>query len=493
MGKPLTDEHKKKISEALKKLYGSKEETGRSEEAQKYLETFTGMRVSYDEAKAERERLQAKSKALGRTKATKTARASLQKQIKELTKEMKTLRTSMMEVKNESNNKRLQKNATANIQKAELKVSQYTKLMKTILDLIHQTKDQGRRDRLKARLDRAIEMKGKQEAKIGELKGVASGKTTAKRSTAFNFTELAENFKPFRTLTLQEQRIDFSRLNEQLDEQARQFEDEMIEITNEEINRVTRKIEDEGTVIRDTALIPALLLLIRGAVKSTTRKAIGTFYGIGTGLALRELKLAGYDTGSGRPPVPMLDKQIISTDSELISETYVQNVENVARSILQAGIVAGATAQGIASVMRDEMKAEASKAITNISGTITGEYMNRGRTSIFNKQRSNIVAFQRSEVLDARTCAICLSMDKRVVKADDPMAQMEIVHTSCRGLWNPIFERDEEKPDITGIPTSITSRFKTIEGVPIINSYKQIKKPVNEVSKEAQRQIDARF
>lgn len=489
MGKPLTEEHKKAISEALRKKYGTREETGRSAEAHDYLEKFVSSRVVYEDARSKREALRAQIKGLGRKKASKGARAKIKAQIDALSREMKTEREAMKRIKEEATASKTKKNAEINIKKAQAKISQYNTLTNKIEELIRQTSNPERRERLMARLERAKEGIRKQEMRIDDVKATAS--TGVVRSRTFNFQELSE-FRLPRKLTFQEERTDFLRLNEQLDQQSNQFEEEMIEVTREEIARLTKSLEKNNTAL-DVATILALVLLIRGSTKSTVRKAVGTFYGIGAGLALREARLAGYDTGTGRPPVPTLDKQIMSTDSEIIAETYVSSLESSARSIIQAGIVAGATAQGVLSVLRDEMKAEASKAIANISGTITGEYLNRGRTSILNKLRADIVAFQRSEVLDSRTCAMCLSLDKRVVKPDDPMAQLELVHTHCRGFWTPIFEKDEEKPEITGIPKNITSRFKTIEGVPIINSFKQVKKPINDVSKDAQEKINERF
>jgi len=371
---------------------------------------------------------------------------------------------------------------------ATAKIQQYDVLIAKMGALLGTTANTERKARLQARIEKTKELKRRQEMLVSQAK---APKYTKIRKSKVALQELSE-FRLPRKLTFQEERTDFLRLNEQLNQQSQQFEEEMVEITRDEIARVTKSLEKNNTVL-DVATILALILLIRGSTKSTIRKAVGTFYGIGAGLALREARLAGYDTGTGRPPIPTLDKQIMSTDSEIIAETYVSSLESSARSIIQAGIVAGATAQGVLSVLRDEMKAEASKAIANVSGTITGEYLNRGRTSILNKFRADIVAFQRSEVLDSRTCAMCLSLDKRVVKPDDPMAQLELVHTHCRGFWTAIFEKDEEKPEITGIPKNITSRFKTIEGVPVINSFKQVKKPINDVSKDAQEKINERF
>lgn len=488
MGKPLTEEHKKKISEALKKKFGTQADTQRSNEAQGYLDRFQNDLVSYEDAKSQRDALRAQAKKLGRKKASRSARAKLNAQIKAITEKMKGLRKNMSSTKSEANMKRLQKNAGIGIQKAQAKIGQYNALLTKVTDLMVRTIDPERQARLKARLERIVKGKGAQEARIGELKGIQDGKMPVKQSKTFNFSEdLAEGgFKPYRALSMQEERINFDRLEEMLDQQSGQFEEEMSVVTAEEIDRLTKSMESKIDVW-DIAAIAALAFLIRGAVKDHTRKAIGTFYGIGVGLAMKELRLPG------RPETPTLDKRLMSLDSQDIAEAYVANLENTAKSVIKAGIAAGAATAAITSAMQAKLKDEAAKTIANISGTITGEYMNRGHNSVLQRNAAKIVAYQRSEVLDGRTCGMCLSLDELVVTPDDPMAHLEIVHTHCRGLWVPIFGADTTQPDVTGVPKSVADKFDTIDGRPVVNAFKNMKKPINDVSKKAQEQIRKRF
>lgn len=488
MGKPLTEEHKRKISEALRKLYGTQAETGRSAEAQAHLERFTSEKVSYEEAKAERDSLRAQISKLGRKKSSRAARAKLREQVKELTKRMKESRAKMIGIKSSASNDKAKKNAGVRIQKAEAKVGQYDALLSKVNDLIAKTTNPERRARLEARLERAKAGKHKQQERIREYKAIQANGKAKKKVSTFNFSEhLAEGtFKPFRALTLQEQRIDFTRLDEMLERQADQFESEMVDLSNEEIERVMSSMEKKVDVW-DVAAIAGVAFLIRGAVKDSMRKAIGTFYGIGTGLAMKELKLPG------RPETPSIDKRLMTLESSDLTDAYVDNLENTTKSMITSGIAAGAGTAGIVAATRLKLQDEAAKTITNISGTITGEYMNRGHASVLRRNAAKIVAYQRSEVLDGRTCPMCLSLDRRVVKPDDPMASLHIVHTHCRGLWVPVFSFDEEIPEVTGIPKSIVDRFETIDGRPVVNSFKNMKKPVNDVSKAAQEQIRKRF
>lgn len=486
MGKPLSEETKRKISEALKKN-GTQQETGRSSEAQGLLDKFTADLVSYEDAKSQREGLMAKAKALGRKKASKKARAEINKQIAELTASMKSLRASMTATKNEASAKRLQKSASLNIAKAETRIKQFDVLSGKIKELISKTENPERKARLQARLERAMSGKTAQQGKITEYKAIQSGKVT-KRTGAFNFHEqLADGpFKPYRSLTEQEQRVNFVRLDEMLTKQSDQFEEEMAEYTRVEIDRIVEAAKPKIDAW-DVAAVAAIAFLLRGKVRDSVRKAIGTFYGIGTGLAMKELGLAG------RPESPAIDKRLMAVDADAITEAYVSNLENTAKALITASIAVDAGADATATALRAKLKDEAAKTITNISGTITGQYLNRGRGSVFSRNAIEIVSYQRTEVLDGRTCAICRSIDERVVKPDDPMLWLHLVHTHCRGFWVPIFEADVEKPEVNGVPKTITDRFDTVDGRPVINSFKQLKKPVADASVKTRDKVRKQF
>jgi len=91
-------------------------------------------------------------------------------------------------------------------------------------------------------------------------------------------------------------------------------------------------------------------------------------------------------------------------------------------------------------------------------------------------------------VLDGNTCNMCLSLDKRVVEAGDPIAEMDMVHTHCRGLWVPIFA-SEEQPDNNPIPKTVIDSFDLLDGRPTVNGFKQLKKPIAKSNEDAQRII----
>ena len=67
----------------------------------------------------------------------------------------------------------------------------------------------------------------------------------------------------------------------------------------------------------------------------------------------------------------------------------------------------------------------------------------------------DISALQRSELLDEATCNFCLSMDGRIVSADDEIGKVNVFHEGCRGTWVEIMNDEAELPEITGIPKKL--------------------------------------
>ena len=95
------------------------------------------------------------------------------------------------------------------------------------------------------------------------------------------------------------------------------------------------------------------------------------------------------------------------------------------------------------------------KSIDNTSSIIIGQNVNFGRNDVFQRYQSDIYALQRSEILDAKTCDFCVSMDGRVISPTDKWASTDIFHGNCRGIWVEILKDEENPPEITGIPDEL--------------------------------------
>jgi hypothetical protein len=95
---------------------------------------------------------------------------------------------------------------------------------------------------------------------------------------------------------------------------------------------------------------------------------------------------------------------------------------------------------------------------------------------------------QRSELLDARTCNYCLSLDGRTIERDDAFGRNTIFHSSCRGIWVSILMDEEEKPSIGGIPQSLRDRFGDA-----VNDLIQPRTPQNTKSSLARKEVEKRL
>lgn len=284
--------------------------------------------------------------------------------------------------------------------------------------------------------------------------------------------------KFFRKLTGAESVVDFKKLNQGFNDTENSFEDAMTALTVEGLyayaSNAQKKIEDEDLAGISTLSFP-ILEKTRAAIGDAVRAA----YGLGKSSASNEL-----DTE--RPTTSMQDKQLMAMDIENWAQTYQFELDKHSREFIKNAYISDAGAAAIISALQPSVKDFASKMIANMSNGIVESYVGTGRNAVFEENLPDIAMFQRSEVLDSRTCNMCLSLDKRVVKADDPMRRLNQVHNCCRGVWIAIKQDDPNAPTVTGVPKSVSNAFQTVDGKPQMNAFKQLKKPINATNQEVQ-------
>jgi hypothetical protein len=298
--------------------------------------------------------------------------------------------------------------------------------------------------------------------------------------------ELAEHpiskkkaFKPFRILTLAEERIRFAELKTFFDG------------TEEQIKRLIAEV----TVRQRDKFIKAANRLLQAGNVTELRKLTLSF----NNELIRELKIAAKkaleegkktaarEMGVSIPTTPSKDIQVMNARIDQAIESRSSNIEanvkNKAIDSLRKGI--GATAAAFA--LRQAFDKAANIHNNQLSGSAVATNLNVGRSLVIDKNIDDIHALQRSEILDEKTCPMCLSVDGKVVEKDDPFSKIDQVHTNCRGIWVAILKTDAELPTPKPIPKSILNRFDTIDGVPTANNFKQIKKPIiNKTSRVAE-------
>lgn len=531
LGHAQSEETKKKISEALKKGGGEQPTaTGgpRSKEAQGLFDDFQNSQKSVEDMKATVSEIQDEAKELvmpprpeGKmTKEQKTKRSEIQKKIKvQKEKVQKMIKDIQAKIKVEREKQKAIKQKAMeikNVQQAQERIAGQNKriamagsnlkkadsVQKRIEGMLAKAKKPEQIQRIKdslARLDdsrqRNNDAISTAQKTIADQQKIVKSKGRVTRSV-FNFSEriawepyctLSEGGKKFtiwRTLTLQEKRVDFQVLNEMFDEGENELEKDLTDLAREDISRNMIQIKNRLKA-KDISGIGDSTIISANKLEKVLNKHIKKAYENGKITAANELKAA-------KPVTPTVKIQIMNLDSAMISERISSSVDLAVKQKVRDGIAKGVADSATLSAASGAAQETMSTAITHTIGNVVGEYMNKGRRLVFENNAANIQGFRRSEILDGRTCAMCLSIDERVVTSDDPMSQLDEVHDNCRGVWVPVMIY-EEMPDSVGFPATIENSFETIGGAPTVNAFTQLKKPLNASNKAVQSEIKRRI
>lgn len=287
---------------------------------------------------------------------------------------------------------------------------------------------------------------------------------------------LAEKkFTHYRDLSLQEQRVNFEILNETYNEKQARLKREMIALIAAMIAAGLISMRNRlkaGSVagIGDLVIINANKLdaLLNGHIKEA--------FEVGKITAAKELNIPV-------PTTPMTRTQLMNLDSSMIAEQIATSVDLAAKQKAKDGFTKKVETAAIIAAVGMAARKAASQAITHAVGNIAGENINKGRRAAFEVVATNIQGYQRSEILDNRTCGVCEELDGQIVTADDPFAQLDEVHDNCRGIWVPIKIDEPFNESDAGIPPDLADRFETIGGAPTTNSFSQLSKPLDTESK----------
>ena len=299
--------------------------------------------------------------------------------------------------------------------------------------------------------------------------------------------ELAEKKKLefWRELTEPEKRVDFHLLNETFNVLEQELEDELVLETEDSFNKALDKTErllNAG----DLAGLAALSVFSVNKIKAILKDKMKKANEVGKKTASDEIEVE-------LPSTSTMGKQVINFDAEQYAQDYKTEVEREIKQSGKESIAKGVATAAAIGFIANKLRDKSSKMISNISGTVIGQNINRGRMSVFEANTKNISGFQRSEILDSRTCNVCMSLDKRIVEVDDPFAKVDLIHTHCRGSWVALKLEDGKVEGIYGIPKTVKKQFETIGGVPTTNNFKQLKKPINKANEDVQAEIKKRL
>lgn len=320
----------------------------------------------------------------------------------------------------------------------------------------------------------------KDEEDKKELQEMINKKKICTCKTDETVLELEQKqFKPWRELTEVEKlaNTDFEFLNEQFDYIEEELNKKMVSNIGNEIKKFVKYLLGIGNIneIND--------LKIGGGsnLKKDISQAINEAYEAGKTSASNEL-------GVPRVGTSYEQKLISRIASEDMAEGILSEIDKSGKSVAKNALLAGANKESIAQITKEVMDDKAAYLIANNSGSLVGESVNRGRYDVFNKNSAKISKYQRSEILDTQTCNFCVSIDRRVVNANDPLVSLNLLHNNCRGIWIAVLG-DDPQPAVTGFPKTVMDNLDLVDGKPIINRFKQLKKPLLPYKKEDKQAI----
>lgn len=515
---PMDEETKKKISEALKKRNGGAEDDPETKVARQRFEAVKG---TFDSLKNEVASLRAEGKLnpakkqeikakiaklkeqMGAAKKVKDALKSDLK-AKQLVQRMKKAQASIKAKQEKMAARKAKKQALIEEKRAKIadlekaassekdpekkkKIEARIQVQKRMIGNAKSTinKIEGDEYELKKKA-RSLELlnlrvNGKMsEDDLGTIEAFCLAEESEEAEECFDSMRLAEGFVAWRDLTKAESRVKLSAIDDFLTEHQSEVEEAMDSFIWEQEQAFLDKIE-KAIVAADVALLMGVGLTGLNQLKADLKEKARRALDVGKSQAAGELEI---DT----PSTPAVDTKVINAQIDQFVDSYARETEQEAKDLGLNAILTGAGVVAAMAGIKSAFESTVTAKNADIVSTLTNNVFNIGRSVVFDGNKGMIYALQRSEILDSRTCATCLSLDNRIVDPQDPFAKLGQVHSHCRGMWVPIFESDGEAPKITGLPRSIAKNFETTEGIPRVNAFtpmQEVKTPKENRIKDA--------
>jgi len=293
--------------------------------------------------------------------------------------------------------------------------------------------------------------------------------------------KLAEK-KINRPLTEAEGRVKFAQVAKFFDESEDELEEQIDELTAQQRVDILKKIE-KGIDLEDIAVIIGLSLIGSAAMRAHVANATKTSLEAGKASAANEI-------GVSIPTTTNFTKNVVAAKIDLAMKAREQAIlDNIkARAVDMVNNEVGK--QAILNEVERIFDNNATAANARIVGHTVVDSYNEGRALSFQKSKEDIHGLQRSEILDEVTCEMCVSLDGRVVSVNDPFTQLGQVHNNCRGIWVAIIKTDNDLPEVKNLPKSILNRFDSVDGVPNVDAFRQLKKPIITKDSRARQKIE---
>lgn len=275
----------------------------------------------------------------------------------------------------------------------------------------------------------------------------------------------AEGFKASRKLTFAEKKVNFDSLNDKMDELEGQFDAETKALL-QDARKTYMATFTKAAHAGDTKAIKDATLKVQDEYARIIKNSLKGAYEFGKNNAAKEI-------GASAPANPAEVLRRIDIQSAAIADAQIAEIVTDSKNAYVEAQAKGASVTA-ALAAADAAAADAISRLTrDASSILTAGYINHGRDTVFDRNAEDLYALQRSELLDARTCNYCASVDGRIIEKDDDFGRNTIFHSGCRGIWVAILKDEEELPRIDGIPKTLRDRFGDA-----VNDLLQPKKPL---------------
>ena len=298
------------------------------------------------------------------------------------------------------------------------------------------------------------------------------------RMSMLTWRQFQENndFEGWRKLTFAEKKVNFKNIQSKMDSLEKSLTSEsrtlLTKAKEDYLKRLTPALEK-----KNTATIKKLELKFISEYTKILNKQMKGAYDFAKSNAAREMGV--------KPPTSNANVvRSISIGADTIASKQAEQIVSEAKTVLADRMAKGENVPKTIGAMEAAIAKTIEKVTRDTSSIVIAGHINLGRRTVFDKNASKIYALQRSEILDAKTCNFCLSMDERIIELNDPLGKIGTFHSNCRGIWVEILQDEEEKPKITGVPKSIRNRIGDAT-----NELLQPKNPITKKSSAAAKAI----
>lgn len=286
-------------------------------------------------------------------------------------------------------------------------------------------------------------------------------------------------YSGYRKLTAAETKVDYVNIEKQIDKLELTLGSKAKVLLQDARKTYIDKIT-KASLENNAKAIKAARIEVTQEYERIINDALKNSYEAGKKQAAKELGLA--DQATSREVLRNIDIEASALADTHIAEITARSKSAYTQALnkTQSTALAVAAADKVANELIDTL-------VNDTTRIVVSTHINYGRNDVFENNRNKIYALQRSEILDYKTCPYCLSVDGRVVNADDSYTQNTIFHSSCRGIWVAIKNDEKEKPSIGGIPQSVRDRFGDN-----VNDLLQPKTPIVNKNSPAAREVERR-